>query len=147
MDAIVAGENLVELTAGIVSAYVSKNSIQTTDLPALIGSVHAALKNVENPGTTEPVRLEPPVPIKSTVRPEYIISLEDGRRYKSMKRHLAGRGLTPQQYREKWGLRPDYPMVSPNYSKARSDMAKALGLGQARKGRSSKSAAKKAKRA
>jgi hypothetical protein len=78
-------------------------------------------------------KAEPPVPIKQTIKPDYIISLEDGRRYKSMKRPLSSRGITPVQYREKWGLRPDYPMVAPNYSKARSELAKALGLGQVRK--------------
>jgi predicted transcriptional regulator len=76
------------------------------------------------------VKAEPPVPIKQTIKLDYIISLEDGRRYKSMKRHLSSRGITPEQYREKWGLRPDYPMVAPNYSKARSELAKSLGLGQ-----------------
>ena len=84
------------------------------------------------------------MPVKQTIKSDYIISLEDGRRYKSLKRHLRGRGLTPEQYREKWGLRPDYPMVAANYSKARSELAKSLGLGQARKGQGSKRASKKA---
>ena len=83
-------------------------------------------------------KLTPPVPINKTIRPDYIISLEDGRRYKSMKRHLTGRGLTPEQYRTKWGLRPDYPMVAASYSKARSELAKALGLGQKAVGRKRK---------
>jgi predicted transcriptional regulator len=135
----------IALTSDVVSAYVSNNAVSQADLPGLIGTVHAALSGALEPAKQQE-ELTPPVPIKSTIRPDYIISLEDGRRYKSMKRHLAGRGLTPEQYRQKWGLRPDYPMVSPNYSKARSELAKALGLGQARKGRSSKSAAKKAKR-
>jgi predicted transcriptional regulator len=74
---------------------------------------------------------KPPVPINKTIRPDYIVSLEDGRRYRSLKRHLTARGLTPEAYRTKWGLRPDYPMVAPNYSKIRSDLAKAAGLGQA----------------
>jgi len=113
--------NYVELTSDVVSAYVSSNSVSPTDLPGLIGTVHAA-----------------PVPINKTIRPDYIISLEDGRRYKSMKRHLTGRGLTPEQYRTKWGLRPDYPMVAASYSKARSELAKALGLGQKAAGRKRK---------
>ena len=77
----------------------------------------------------EPEKHEPPVPINKTIRPDYIISLEDGRRYKSLKRHLSSRGLTPEQYRKKWGLRPDYPMVVSRYAKARSELAKAIGLG------------------
>ena len=92
-------------------------------------------------------KAEPPVPVKQTIKPDYIISLEDGRRYKSLKRHLRGRGLTPEQYREKWDLRPDYPMVAPNYSKARSELAKALGLGQVRKGQARKAGKKASKKA
>ncbi len=137
--------DFLELTTGIVAAYVAKNSVQAGDLPDLIGSVHSALATLSKPKAAPEGPPSPPVPIKSTVRPDYIISLEDGRRYKSMRRHLAARGLTPEQYREKWGLRPDYPMVAANYSRARSELAKALGLGQVRKG--SGKAGKKAKRA
>ena len=126
-----APQNHVELTGDIVSAYVAANNIQRSELPGLIAEVHSALTNLGQPAP-EP-KAEPPVPIKQTIKPDYIISLEDGRRYKSMKRHLRGRGLTPEQYREKWGLRPDYPMVARNYSKARSELAKVLGLGQVRK--------------
>jgi predicted transcriptional regulator len=93
--------------------------------------VHSALTNLGKPASE--AKAEPPVPIKQTIKPDYIISLEDGRRYKSMKRHLSSRGITPDQYRTKWSLRPDYPMVASNYSKARSELAKALGLGQVRK--------------
>jgi predicted transcriptional regulator len=138
-------KNYVELTGDIVSAYVAANSIQRSDLPGLIADVHAALTNVGK-RATEPVRAEPPVAIKQTIRPDYIISLEDGKRYKSLKRHLSSRGITPVQYREKWGLRPDYPMVAPNYSKARSALAKALGLGQIRKGQARKAGKKAAKK-
>ena len=138
-------KNHVELTGDIVSAYVTANSIQRSELPGLIADVHLALTNLGKPAS-ESVKAEPLVPIKQTIKPDYIISLEDGRRYKSMKRHLRGRGLTPEQYREKWGLRPDYPMVAPNYSKARSELAKALGLGQARKGQSRKGAKKAPKK-
>jgi predicted transcriptional regulator len=138
-------KNHVELTGDIVSAYVAANNIQRSELPGLIADVHSALTNLGKPAS-EPVKAEPPVPIKQTIRPDYIISLEDGRRYKSMKRHLRGRGLTPEQYREKWGLRPDYPMVAPNYSKARSELAKALGLGQFRKGQARKAGKKAAKK-
>jgi predicted transcriptional regulator len=136
----------LDLTSDIVAAYVAKNSLPVADLPGLIGSVHSALSNLSKPQPTPEEAVAPPVPVKSTIKPDYIISLEDGRRYKSMRRHLSARGLTPEQYRAKWGLRPDYPMVAPNYSKARSELAKTLGLGRARKGRGSKSGGKKAKR-
>jgi predicted transcriptional regulator len=123
----------VELAGDIVSAYVANNSVQVSDLPSLIESVHSALRETAE-GKPEPEPLTPPVPINRTIHGDYIISLEDGRRYKSLKRHLSSRGLTPEQYRQKWGLRPDYPMVAPSYSKARSELAKALGLGQFAKG-------------
>ena len=132
--------DLVGLSAEIVSAYVAKNHIQTSEISQLIASVHDALRNVAKPAP-EPEKDKPPVPINKTIRPDYIISLEDGRRYKSLKRHLSSRGLTPEQYRKKWGLRPDYPMVASSYAKARSELAKAIGLGQKRSGR--KRAAKK----
>ena len=136
-------KNYAELTGDIVSAYVAANNIQRSELPGLIADVHSALRNIGQP-TPAPVKAEPPIPIKQTIKPDYIVSLEDGRRYKSLKRHLRGKGLTPEQYRQKWGLRPDYPMVAPNYSKARSELAKSLGLGQARKGAKKKSGKKKA---
>jgi predicted transcriptional regulator len=122
------------LTSDIVSAYISHNSVPRADLIALIASVHAALTRVSKSSRPEEP-LTPPVPINKTIRPDYIVSLEDGRQYRSMKRHLTARGLTPEQYRAKWGLRPDYPMVAPSYSKARSELAKTLGLGQSRKGK------------
>jgi predicted transcriptional regulator len=124
--------DLASLTADIVSAYVMKNAISRSDLPNVIASVHAALQNLRRVAP-EPEKLEPRVPIKKSITPDYLISLEDGRRYKTLRRHLTGRGLTPEAYREKWGLPRDYPMVAPNYAKQRSDLAKALGLGQARK--------------
>jgi predicted transcriptional regulator len=137
--------NHVELTGDIVSAYVAANNMQRSELPGLIADVHMALTNLGKPAS-ESVKAEPLVPIKQTIKPDYIISLEDGRKYKSMKRHLSSRGITPDQYRTKWGLRPDYPMVAPNYSKARSELAKALGLGQARKGQSRKAGKKASKK-
>ena len=106
----------------------------------LIASVHGALRNVTKPAP-QPEKHEPPVPINKTIRPDYIISLEDGRQYKSLKRHLSSRGLTPEQYRQKWGLRPDYPMVAANYAKTRSELAKAIA--SAKRGRGRKRAAKK----
>jgi predicted transcriptional regulator len=127
----------IELTASIVSAYVSNNSVPSADIPNLIGQVHSALKRVavgQVVASTEP--LKPAVPVKRSVTPEYIICLEDGLKFKSLKRHLRTRyNLTPDQYREKWGLPPDYSMVAPNYAAARSQLAKQMGLGQQRRRR------------
>ena len=121
------------LTADVVSAYVSYNSVRAADLSDLISSVHGALQGLSAPQQAEPEKREPPVSIKKSLTPDFLISLEDGRRYKSLKRHLKGRGLTPEQYREKWGLPRDYPMVAPNYAKQRSELAKTIGLGQIRR--------------
>ncbi len=125
--------NHVELATDIISAFVSNNTVSTADLPSLISNVHAALENLGKPAKQEPEKPTPPVPIKKSITPDYLISLEDGKRYKSLRRHLKGRGLTPEQYRAKWGLPHDYPMVAPNYAKARSELAKSMGLGQKRK--------------
>jgi predicted transcriptional regulator len=129
--------NTIELAAEIVSAFVSNNSVPMIDLPALISSVHAALTNVAS-GTTEPPQeeLRPAVPIRKSVQPDYIVSLEDGKRFKSLKRHLRTvYNLTPDQYRAKWGLPRDYPMVAPNYAAARSQLARQMGLGARRRKR------------
>jgi predicted transcriptional regulator len=128
-------QDLVELTSEIVSAYVTHNKVSSEDLPGVITSVHLALQGLDQEKQREPEKPIPMVPIKRSITPDYLISLEDGRRYKSLKRHLSGRGLTPQQYREKWGLAKDYPMVAPNYAQQRSELAKALGLGQQRRKR------------
>src|SRR5215211_7069028 len=127
--------NYLELAAEIVAAFVTNNSVTTSDMPALIVSVHAALQNVANGGAQKtPEPLTPAVPIKKSITPDFLISLEDGRRYKSLKRHLrTSYDMTPEQYRAKWGLPSDYPMVAPNYAKARSQLAKTMGLGQKRK--------------
>ena len=124
----------IGLAADIVSAFVSNNNLTAEEVPALIASVHAALENLGKPIQQEPEKLTPLMPIKKTITPDHLISLEDGKRYRSLKRHLTGRGLTPEQYREKWGLPSDYPMVAPNYSAQRSELARKLGLGQSRKG-------------
>ncbi|RVU20208.1 MucR family transcriptional regulator [Methylobacterium oryzihabitans] len=126
---------LIDLSAGIVAAYVSRNSIPIGDLGALIASVHGSLEKLASPPAPEPEKPTPPVPIRRTVTPDHIISLEDGKPYKSLKRHLAGRGLTPDQYRQKWGLPHDYPMVAASYAAQRSELAKSLGLGQIRRNR------------
>ena len=141
-----ANPQLIELASDIVAAYVSKNQVRTEDLATLINTVHGALKSAGNgqAGATAE-KHEAPMSWKKAIKPDYIISFEDGKQYKSMKRHLTGRGMTPDQYREKWGLPRDFPMVSPNYSAARSEMAKTMGLGQkgpaARKGKGRKKAA------
>jgi predicted transcriptional regulator len=127
----------IELTASIVSAYVSNNSVPSAEIPNLIGQIYSALKRVSGGQATagaEPPK--PAVPIKRSVTPEYIICLEDGLKFKSLKRHLRTRyNLTPDQYREKYSLPADYPMVAPNYAAARSKLAKDMGLGQQRRRR------------
>lgn len=128
-----SAQELAELTSDIVSAFVANNKVAATELPEVIASVHKALRDLSEQKAPEPEKLTPIVPIKKTITADYLISLEDGRRYKSLKRHLSGRGLTPAEYREKWGLARDYPMVAPNYAKQRSELAKALGLGQQRR--------------
>jgi predicted transcriptional regulator len=124
--------DLPQLTAELVASYVSNNSVHVNDLPNLISSVHAALSSLGEPKAHEPEKLNPPVSIRKSIGDDYLISMEDGRRYKSLKRHLSGRGLSPQQYRQKWGLPSDYPMVAPAYARQRSELAKALGLGRKR---------------
>lgn len=122
---------LIELTADVVSAYVSNNPVPVGELPALIDHVHAALKATMGGPVAKPEELKPAVPIRKSVTPDYIISLEDGKKFKSLKRHLATHyGLTPEEYRAKWGLPADYPMVAPNYAAARSALAKTMGLGR-----------------
>ncbi|MGF3026536.1 MucR family transcriptional regulator [Methylobacterium aquaticum] len=130
------------LAADIVSAYVANNSVPAADLPALITSVHASLTRTSAAAAPEvEERPTPPIPIKKTVTPDHLISLEDGRPYKTLKRHLAGRGLTPDEYRAKWGLPPDYPMVAANYAAQRSQLAKDSGLGASRRKAQAESAA------
>lgn len=124
--------DLATLTTGVVAAYVTKNALPPSELPALIASVSAAFDGLGSAPVPDPEELRPPVSVKRSITPDYLISLEDGRQYKSLKRHLAGRGLTPAQYREKWGLPSTYPMVAPSYSQQRSALAKSLGLGQIR---------------
>ena len=141
--------NTIELTADLVSAYLTKNTVRPEEIPELIRTVHGALSNV---GATPaaPEKHEAPMPWKRAIKPDGIVSFEDGKQYKSMKRHLSTRGMTPEQYREKWGLPRDFPMVAPNYAAARSELAKRMGLGQkgpaARKakGGAKKGSAKKA---
>jgi predicted transcriptional regulator len=127
--------NYIELCADIVSAYVSNNSVPAADLPSLLNSVYAALmKTIQGQSQESPAELTPAVSIKKSVTPDAIICLEDGKKFKSLKRHLRTTyDMTPEQYRAKWSLPADYPMVAPNYAKARSELAKTMGLGQQRK--------------
>jgi predicted transcriptional regulator len=125
--------SLIEMTVDVVSAYIASNSISAADLPQFIASTHAALTGLVIPAPApEPEKQQPAVSIKKSVTDDYLISLEDGKRYKSLKRHLGGRGLSPDQYRTKWGLPSTYPMVAPAYAKKRSELARASGLGRKR---------------
>ncbi|WP_018260928.1 MucR family transcriptional regulator [Methylobacterium sp. WSM2598] len=123
---------MLETVSSVAAAYVSNNSVPVSELPGLIASLHTTLKRLIQPPAPAPAPLVPPVPIRRTVTPDHIISLEDGRPYKTLRRHLAGRGLTPEQYRQKWGLPPDYPMTAANYAAQRSELAKRSGLGHKR---------------
>lgn len=124
----------LDLVADIVAAFVGHNTVATAELPALIKSVHAALGKLAAPAAEAIEELKPAVPVKRSVTADFIICLEDGRKFKSLKRHLrTAYDLTPEAYREKWGLSRDYPMVAPGYAAARSELAKASGLGQVRK--------------
>jgi predicted transcriptional regulator len=132
----VANFDAVEVAADIVAAFVSNNSLPKDELPSLIESVYAAVKGFGGPGEIAATVIDPPSPavsIRKSVTPDYLICLEDGKRFKSMRRHLALLGMTPEQYRAKWELPPTYPMVAPNYAALRSAMAKSTGLGQMRK--------------
>jgi predicted transcriptional regulator len=129
--------NYIALTAEIVSAYVSNNTVPATDIPGLINQVHAALSRVSNgvpDGIAEAPK--PAISLKRSVTPEFLVCLEDGKKFKSLKRHLRTQyDMTPEQYRDKWNLPSDYPMVAPNYAAARSELAKQMGLGQQRRRR------------
>ncbi|WP_114948052.1 MucR family transcriptional regulator [Microvirga calopogonii] len=125
--------NYIELAADIVSAFVSNNSVQASELPSLIGSVHAAIQNIGQPAAKqEETKPTPAISVRKSITPDFLISLEDGKQYKSLKRHLTKLGLTPEAYRVKWDLPRDYPMVAANYAAKRSELAKSLGLGQMR---------------
>jgi predicted transcriptional regulator len=132
-----AAKNFIDLTATIVSAYVSNNPTPASELPALIGQIHAALLRVSTGRAELPLEpAKPAVPVKKSMTADYLICLEDGKRFKSLKRHLRTQySMTPEQYRDKWSLPPDYPMVAPNYAVARSQLAKKMGLGQQRRRR------------
>jgi predicted transcriptional regulator len=136
-DNLGESSSFIELTANIVSAYVSNNPLPTADIPALIGQIHSALKRISGGQAAAPAEPQKPaVPVKRSINPDHIVCLEDGLKFKSLKRRLRTRyNMTPDQYREKWALPPDYPMVAPNYAAARSQLARQMGLGQQRRRR------------
>lgn len=129
-------KELLTLTADIVAAHVSNNTVAIVDLPLLIQKVHQSLSTIGHPIEKQPERPVPAVPVKKSVTNDFIICLEDGKPLKMLKRHLkTAYNISPEEYRERWGLTPDYPMVAPNYAKQRSELAKKIGLGtRARRG-------------
>ena len=126
---------LIPIASEIAAAYVAHNSVQTADLPSLLSSIHGALAGLgkPEPAAAEPEKPTPPVPIRKSISDTHLISLEDGKPYQALKRHLTKLGMTPAEYRAKWGLPADYPMVSPAYARKRSELAKGIGLGAMRK--------------
>ena len=125
-----AGDTLLTLTADIVAAHVSNNSVAVNDLPSLIQNVHSALTGISGNGAAPEAKPEPKVSIRSSVKPDFIVCLEDGKKLKMLKRHLMTHyNMTPDQYRQKWGLSADYPMVAPNYAEQRRTLAKSIALG------------------
>lgn len=132
-----SANSYVQLTANIVSAYLSNNTVASAEIPNLINQIYSALVRISGGQAMAPAEpLKPAVPIKRSVTAEYLVCLEDGKKFKSLKRHLRSQyEMTPERYREKWGLPPDYPMVAPNYAATRSQLAKQMGLGQQRRRR------------
>lgn len=131
LDIAYSDADLLHNVTEIVSAYVSNNAVATTDVGRLIADTHQALKSVST-GEVQPIveELKPAVPIKKSLTPDFLVCLDDGKKFKSLKRHLAQLGMTPAEYRTKWGLPESYPMVAPNYSATRSSLAKSSGLGR-----------------
>jgi predicted transcriptional regulator len=125
---------LIQMTSDVVAAYVSNNPVQATDLPSVIQRVHRTMQDLSgSPKAEAPKDVAPAVSVRKSITPDYLVCLEDGKRFKSLKRHLRSKyNLSPEEYREKWGLPVDYPMVAPNYARQRSDLAKKMGLGQSR---------------
>ncbi len=134
MDNSIQHNDLLSLTADIVSAHVSNNDVSTEELPNLVHRIYATLTSIDEKASLATASLTPVVPIEESIQPDYIVCLEDGRKLQMLKRHLRkAYGLTPEQYRQRWNLSPDYPMVAPNYSKKRSSLAKDFGLGVRKK--------------
>jgi len=136
-------ETLVTLTADIVSAHVSNNKIAVSDIPLIIRSVHEALSGLDTKSVPEPEPQQPAVSVRASIKPDYIVCLEDGKKMKMLRRHLAtDHGMTPDEYRAKWNLPKDYPLVSPNYAEKRRELAKSIGLGTKGRGGGRKPAAR-----
>ena len=133
--------DFASITADIVSSYVANNAVHRGDLPTVIASVHAALLGLTTPKQEESEKPQPAVSIRKSITPDFLISLEDGKKYKTLKRHLGKLGLTAEEYRAKWGLPADYPMVAPNYAAKRSELARSSGLGQQRRKTAAKAVA------
>ena len=133
-DAVIERSEILQLTSDIVSSHVSNNPVPPADLPAFIDSIYKKLDDLANEPDEEPVEeLKPAVPIKKSITPDHLICLEDGKKLKMLKRHLkTAYGMTPEEYRERWGLAHDYPMVAPNYAARRQELAKKIGLGRNR---------------
>ncbi|OYW88768.1 MAG: transcriptional regulator [Sphingobium sp. 32-64-5] len=132
-DTAAKNEMLITLTSDIVAAHVSNNSVAVSDLPQLIQNVHSALAGLDSPAPAPEVRQEPAVSVRASVKPDYIVCLEDGKKLKMLKRHLMTHyQMTPEDYRTKWNLPADYPMVAPNYAEQRRTLAKKIGLGTSR---------------
>jgi predicted transcriptional regulator len=140
-----AEEELLRMTADVVAAYVSNNTLPTTQLGEVINAVYSSLRSLEGHAVEpQPEPLKPAVPIRKSVTPDYLVCLEDGKKLKMLKRHLRSTyNMTPDEYRVKWGLAPDYPMVAPNYAEQRSEFAKKIGLGRGTGRQSARNAAKK----
>ncbi len=139
MSEPIAENDLLALTSDIVSSHVANNNVAVGEVPQLIQSVYTTLASLARPQAAPAPRQEPAVPIRSSVKPDYIVCLEDGKKLKMLKRHLmTAYGMTPDQYRAKWGLPADYPMVAPNYAEARRALAKQIGLGTAKTSRRKK---------
>ena len=137
-----AEDTLLTLTADIVAAHVSNNSVAVNDLPNLIQNVHSALTGISSKGAVAEAKPEPKVSVRASVKPDYIVCLEDGKKQKMLKRHLmTNHGMTPDEYRQKWGLAADYPMVAPNYAEQRSSLAMKIGLGTKPRARGRRSVA------
>ncbi|MEO9971725.1 MAG: MucR family transcriptional regulator [Hyphomonadaceae bacterium] len=129
----VVAKNVIEMTSSIVAAYVSNNSVESADLPVIITSVHDAMMGLQIKGAATRTQI-PAVSIKKSISDDYLICLEDGEKFKSLRRHLRSKyDMSPEEYREKWGLGPEYPMVAPSYARQRSELAKKMGLGQNKK--------------
>jgi predicted transcriptional regulator len=134
--------DLASITVDIVSSYVANNSVRRNDLLIVIASVHAALQGLTAPKQAEPEKPQPIVSVRKSITPDFLISLEDGKRYKTLRCHLGKMGLTADEYRAKWELPADYPMVAPSYAAKRSELARSSGLGQMRKKKAAKATAR-----